>query len=144
VPPERGRRDDVGTARAVIEVRPGRPGWAEVTFRHPCDAAEIAVTGEFNQWQDRALPLTASAEGHRTATVEIPIGRTYRFRYVIDGTRWENDWGADAYVPNEFGGDDSVLDLRHDGPHGDRLGIGDSRTARAQHADGSAGRNTTM
>jgi 1,4-alpha-glucan branching enzyme len=128
----------------VIEVRPGRPGWAEVTFRHPCDQGQVAVTGEFNQWQTDALPLTPGDDGFHTATVEVPVGRRYRFRYVLDDDRWENDWGADAYVPNEFGGDDSVLDLRHDGPHGDRLGITDSRTARRQRSDDSPGRNTTM
>jgi hypothetical protein len=128
----------------VIDVRPGRPGWAEVTFRHPCETGDVAVSGEFNQWQASVLALTEDGDGHRVATVEIPIGRTYRFRYVLDGERWENDWGADAYVPNEFGGDDSVLDLRHDGPHGDRLGLGDSRIVRAQRDDGSRGRNTSM
>ena len=30
---------------------------------------------------------------------------------LLDGQRWDNDWAADAYVPNSFGGDDSVVDL---------------------------------
>jgi hypothetical protein len=30
---------------------------------------------------------------------------------LIDGQRWDNDWAADAYLPNSFGGDDSVVDL---------------------------------
>lgn len=30
----------------------------------------------------------------------------------LDGQRWQNDWAADSYVPNEHGGDDSQLDLR--------------------------------
>ena len=46
-----------------------------------------------------------------TAEVIIATGRTYRFRYLIDNERWQNDWAADSYAPNEFGGDDSVLDL---------------------------------
>ena len=41
----------------------------------------------------------------------LPPGRAYRFRYLLDGHRWENDWDADAYVPNGFGSDDSVVDL---------------------------------
>ena len=44
-------------------------------------------------------------------TVDLDAGRAYRFRYLIDGQRWDNDWAADAYVPNDFGGDDSVVDL---------------------------------
>jgi len=44
-------------------------------------------------------------------TIELQPGRAYRFRYLLDGERWENDWDADAYVPNAFGTDDSVVDL---------------------------------
>ncbi len=44
-------------------------------------------------------------------TVVLAAGRAYRFRYLIDGQRWDSDWAADAYVRNDFGGDDSVVDL---------------------------------
>jgi hypothetical protein len=44
-------------------------------------------------------------------TVDLDAGRAYRFRYLLDGQRWDNDWAADAYVRNDFGGDDSVVDL---------------------------------
>ena len=44
-------------------------------------------------------------------TVSLDAGRAYRFRYLLDGQRWDNDWAADAYQPNDFGGDDSVVDL---------------------------------
>ena len=44
-------------------------------------------------------------------TVGLDAGQAYRFRYLLDGQRWENDWAADAYQPNDFGGDDSVVDL---------------------------------
>ena len=44
-------------------------------------------------------------------TVVLDAGRAYRFRYLLDGQRWDNDWAADAYQPNDFGGDDSVVDL---------------------------------
>src|SRR5439155_1022330 len=44
--------------------------------------------------------------------LKLEAGRQYRFRYFLDGHRWENDWAADAYVPNEFGGDDSLIDLK--------------------------------
>jgi hypothetical protein len=28
---------------------------------------------------------------------------------LVDGERWENDWEADEYVPNEFSGEDSSV-----------------------------------
>jgi len=43
--------------------------------------------------------------------VDLDAGRAHRFRYLLDGQRWDNDWVADAYVRNDFGGDDSVVDL---------------------------------
>jgi hypothetical protein len=35
----------------------------------------------------------------------------YRFRYLIDGEVWENDDSADTYVANDFGTEDSVLEI---------------------------------
>src|SRR5205823_2061090 len=32
-------------------------------------------------------------------------------RYLFDGRHWTNDEAADALVPNQFGGEDSVLSL---------------------------------
>jgi hypothetical protein len=49
--------------------------------------------------------------GSFSTTVSIPSGRSYRFRYLLDGERWENDWEADAYTPNEYGKDDSVVEV---------------------------------
>jgi hypothetical protein len=55
--------------------------------------------------------MRRDAEGGFSLTADLEAGRTYRFRYLLDGERWDNDWAADAYVPNSFGGDDSVVDL---------------------------------
>jgi hypothetical protein len=42
-------------------------------------------------------------------TLELAPGKAYQFRYLLDGDRWENDWRADRYVPNPYGGDNSVV-----------------------------------
>jgi 1,4-alpha-glucan branching enzyme len=82
-----------------------------VTFRLPEVAGERAnVVGEFNGWSPEATPMERR-DGSFVTEVELPIGRAYRFRYLLDGERWQNDWAADAYGPNEYGGDDSVIDL---------------------------------
>jgi hypothetical protein len=96
----------------VIEKAPGAPGEVVVTFRlAPEITGETAcVVGEFNGWSVTANPMTRD-ETSFVATVSVAAGATYRFRYLIDGARWENDWQADMYAPNEFGGDDSVLDV---------------------------------
>jgi hypothetical protein len=41
--------------------------------------------------------------------LDLQSGKEYRFRYLLDGTLWENDWDADSYVPNGFDGEDSVV-----------------------------------
>ena len=46
-----------------------------------------------------------------SVTVSLDAGNSYRFRYLLDGERWENDWEADAYTPNEHGADDSVVEV---------------------------------
>ena len=50
--------------------------------------------------------MRRDAEGGFSVIVDLEAGRAYRFRYLLDGQRWENDWAADAYLPNSFGGDD--------------------------------------
>jgi hypothetical protein len=50
-------------------------------------------------------------DGRISTTVSLQAGETYRFRYLVDGERWENDWGADGYMPNPFGDEDSLIKL---------------------------------
>src|SRR3954447_18339864 len=101
----------------MIEVSVDGQRAATVTFRHPCVAGDVAVVGEFNSWNHAVHPMAPDGDGRCAVTVEVPAGRRYRFRYLLDGVRWENDWAADDYVTNEFGGEDSVLDLTDAGPH---------------------------
>ena len=85
----------------------------KVTFRLPCDGAlgaeSVTLTGEFNNWDEKATPMKRQKNGDYTVTLELQIEREYRFRYCIDGCKWENDWCADRYEPNPFGGCDSVV-----------------------------------
>ena len=82
-----------------------------VTFELPAEAnAETAaLCGEFNDWDASQHPLKRRKDGSFSTTVSLKPGSEYRFRYLVDGERWENDWGADKYLPNEFGSEDSVV-----------------------------------
>ena len=83
-----------------------------VTFWLPPEvkAERLHVVGDFNAWSTVAHPMVRDADGLVTE-VELEAGRRYRFRYLLDGDRWANDWAADDYITNHFGGDDSVIDL---------------------------------
>jgi len=87
----------------------------KVTFRLPGDgvlaAESVTVAGEFNNWDIRATPMKRQKNGDFIVVLELERGREYRFRYCIDGDRWENDRHADRYKPNPYGGHDSVVVL---------------------------------
>lgn len=69
----------------------------------------VHLCGEFNDWS-MSLPLEVTSDGSHIVAVLLEAGRRYRYRYLVDGKRWENDWQADDYVTNEFGGEDSAVD----------------------------------
>jgi len=43
--------------------------------------------------------------------LDLETGKEYQFRYLLDDDRWENDWDADAYTPNEIGTENSVVSV---------------------------------
>jgi 1,4-alpha-glucan branching enzyme len=82
-----------------------------VTFKYANEEqAESAVlAGEFNGWSLQQTPMKKLKDNSFSATLSLPAGQTYRFRYVLDGGVWVNDPEADGYAPNEFGEANSVL-----------------------------------
>ena len=83
----------------------------KVTFALPkeIEAQSVALVGEFNNWDKHATPMKRKRDGSYSVTLDLQAGKEYRFRYLLDGTLWENDWDADSYVPNGFDGEDSVV-----------------------------------
>jgi hypothetical protein len=104
-------------AEAVAEPSPepatldSAPALVQVTFALPGEvgADTVALCGEFDQWSADGIPLDRGSDGAWRTTVALEPGRSYRFRYLLDGERWENAWDADEYLPNGFGGTDSVI-----------------------------------
>ena len=79
----------------------------KVTFRLPREAADSAkkvqVVGDFNGWGAHGNRMKRLKSGAFTATIELDVNREYQFRYLINGTNWENDRDADRYVPTVYG-----------------------------------------
>ncbi len=88
-----------------------KKGVCKVTFELPKEvgAQTASVAGDFNGWDVDATPMKRKRDGAFSAAINLEAGKEYRFRYWLDGSRWENDWHADAYVPNSFGTEDSVV-----------------------------------
>jgi len=90
----------------------------EVTLELPLEAGAttVAVAGDFNDWSVESHRMRQREDGSFAITLTLEPGRAYQYRYWVDDERWENDWSADAYEPNEYGGDNSLLDLRPGSP----------------------------
>ena len=83
----------------------------KVTFELPAEvgAEQVTVVGDFNDWSLTADPLKRRKDGSFRLELSLANGRRWRFRYLVDGWRWENDWDADDYERNDHGSDDSVV-----------------------------------
>ncbi|WP_322511218.1 isoamylase early set domain-containing protein [Chloroflexus sp.] len=95
----------------MITERLGPAGKVRVTFSLPSAlwADTIYLVGDFNGWNRHATPLRATEHGWMI-TLDLEAGRTYQYRYLINDNEWHNDWNADGYAPNPYGGDNSVVD----------------------------------
>ncbi len=71
---------------------------------------KVYVVGEFNDWDETANSLKKQKNGSYSTTLDLPQGQHYQFRYLIDGSRWENDPDADEYCSNNVcGADNSIV-----------------------------------
>ncbi|MFB9056285.1 isoamylase early set domain-containing protein [Mariniflexile ostreae] len=84
----------------------------KVTFSVPAkDAKAVSVVGCFNDWNTSKAPLKKLKNGSFKGAIDLEIGNSYEFKYVIDGN-YVNDEAADAYAWNEYAGtENGVLNL---------------------------------
>ncbi len=84
----------------------------KVTFTIPIEWAEkkVHLVGDFNEWDLKADKLEKKKDTWEI-TMRLKPETKYRFKYLIDGEKWQNDNSADDYVPNEFGTEDSVVEV---------------------------------
>jgi hypothetical protein len=104
-----------GTWRSIVSLRKQYRKADElctVTFSLPkagvASARTVTIVGDFNGWNKHGNPMKKQKNGSFAGSVSLACGREYQFR-LLDGERWENDWKADKYVPNEYGGENSVV-----------------------------------
>jgi len=75
------------------------------------DASEVAVVGDFNNWDLKAGALGKLKNGTFKGTFDINKDASYEFKYVIDGA-FVNEPEADSFLWNDFAGaENSVLAL---------------------------------
>jgi len=100
-----------GIEKKFLKTRPV----CKVTFTLPGEAAPdaetVCVMGEFNNWSRDATPMKRRKNSNFSLSLDLEKGRSYRFRYLIDGWKFENAWAADRYESNPYGGEDSVVEV---------------------------------
>ncbi len=99
----------------MIQKEPAKKkGFVRVTFELPSNmwAERVNLVGEFNDWDTTATPMSRDrSNANWKASVDLETGQHYRFRYLVDGKEWLNDWHADDHIENPYGSYDSVVDL---------------------------------
>ena len=84
-----------------------------VTFTVTQEAAhgaeQVTIAGDFNSWSSTDTPLKKAKDGSFSVKIELDAGREYQFRYLLDGSRWENDWKADKYIPAPYSNADNSV-----------------------------------
>jgi len=80
----------------------------EVTFELDAgNAQEAVLVCEANNWEPVAMKK--ARDGAFRAKVRLPKEGHFQFRYLVDNGNWCNDEAADAYWPNEYGSENSVV-----------------------------------
>jgi len=89
-------------------------GKVRVTFSMPAieNVAQLNLVGDFNNWSVAETPMQQGPDAAWSVALSLEGGRDYQYRYLANGSQWHNDWAADAYLPNEFGSDNSVVSLK--------------------------------
>ena len=74
-------------------------------------ASSILLVGDFNNWQLGETPLKMAKTGVWSVSLDLETGKEYQFRYLIDGSNWENDPESDSFIPSGLGSENSVVAL---------------------------------
>lgn len=60
---------------------------------------KAAIAGNFNDWNTEQYLMIKDKDGDFEQFIELPMGKTYQFRYLIDDQKWVIEPGADDFIP---------------------------------------------
>jgi len=91
----------------IRQTRVAKSNDVKITFAIPADdpQGQVSVVGDFNDWTPGKHVLAKRANGTRSASVTLPQGGRFRFRYLGENGHWFDDTEADR------DGDAGVIDL---------------------------------
>jgi len=102
-----------GAAQALPEAV---DGGVRFTVEAP-DAETVHLAGEFNAWDPEATPMSdEDGDGVWEVVVDLQTGRTYQYKFVIDGgAEWRPDPDNQERVDDNYGGENTVMSVTMDG-----------------------------
>jgi 1,4-alpha-glucan branching enzyme len=75
------------------------------------EAAQVAVVGDFNNWNPEEGALSKLKNGTFKGVFDLNKDAAYEFKYLVDG-EYVNESEADSFKWNEFAGtENSVLEV---------------------------------
>jgi serine protease AprX len=79
---------------------------------HDDDASSVALCGDFNEWRKDDIQFERTNDGLWQAAIPCQPAGKYRYKLLIDGTRWIEDASHGFKEEDEFGGFNSILRIR--------------------------------
>jgi hypothetical protein len=67
----------------------------------------VDLVAEFGAWVP--MPMDPRDDGSFHMRIRLEAGRSWRYRFLVDGDRWINDWDAHDYVIDDGGCGMSLL-----------------------------------
>ncbi len=85
--------------------------YCKVKFSINVENAEtVEIVGLNSDW-NTSITMKRKKDGTFTCDVSLPKDQQQQFKYLVNETEWINDPEADAQQPNEYGGNNSVINL---------------------------------
>jgi len=91
----------------MVRISSAKP--AEFKLYAP-QAKKVSLVGTFNNWDTKALAAKKDSKGSWTVKVNLKPGR-YEYKFLVDGS-WQNDPRCANSVPNSFGGQNCIVDIK--------------------------------
>jgi 1,4-alpha-glucan branching enzyme len=73
-------------------------------------ARQVSLAGSFNNWNTKTLSAKKDSRGNWAVKVNLKPGR-HEYKFLVDGS-WLNDPNCRSYIPNTFGSQNCVVEVR--------------------------------
>jgi 1,4-alpha-glucan branching enzyme len=83
-----------------------------ISFRlNAPEARSVAIAGDFNNWSSDTRQLRRRKDGVWWVVLRLPPG-VYQYKFVLDGSHWQEDPANPNRVSNQQGTLNSVCEVR--------------------------------